>query len=347
MSFSQNKLNIFVTGGTGYIGGAVISRLIQHPDAKSFEISALVRTAEKAKKLETLGVRPVIGSYSDLKVLTEEAAKADYVIALADADALPAAEAILAGLKQRHEKTGTVPKLIHTSGTAFIMDNAKGMHGDHTIYSDLDADAIAALPETAPHRHVDIPIIGANLEGYVRSYIVAPGTVFGTVSGPLVDLGIQNEHSIQFPLLFKVAIARKRSDYIGLGKNIWPAVEVNDTADLYLILFNAIRSNPDSVPFGREGIYFAESSEYTGYEIAKATSEALVELGVSQPHEPTAFKPEELDEYFGIFWPFLSTNSRARADRSRALGWKPTHGKDALLASIKPEVEYYWNESRK
>jgi len=58
------------------------------------------------------------------------------------------------------------------------MDNAKGMHGDHTIYSDLDADAIAALPETAPHRHIDIPIIAANLEGYVRSYIVAPGAFY-------------------------------------------------------------------------------------------------------------------------------------------------------------------------
>ena len=102
MSLSQNKLSIFVTGGTGvycspvsvvywgtqrwhhagYIGGAVLSRLIQHPDAKSFEISVLVRTADKAEKLETLGVRPVIGSYSDLKVLTEEAAKADFVIAV-------------------------------------------------------------------------------------------------------------------------------------------------------------------------------------------------------------------------------------------------------------------------
>lgn len=78
-------------------------------------------------------------------------------------------------------------------------------------------------------------------------------------------------------------------------------------ADLHLLLFNAIRSNPDSVAFGREGIYFAENSEYTGYEIAKATSQALVELGVSQPHEPTAFTTEELDQYFGVCTPCFAS----------------------------------------
>ena len=57
------------------------------------------------------------------------------------------------------------------------MDDARGAHGDHLIYSDLrDADAINALPDNKFHRHVDVPIIKADEEGYLRSYIVAPGT---------------------------------------------------------------------------------------------------------------------------------------------------------------------------
>ena len=57
------------------------------------------------------------------------------------------------------------------------MDDAGGLHGDHLIYSDLrDANAINALPDNKFHRHVDVPIIKADEKGYLRSYIVAPGT---------------------------------------------------------------------------------------------------------------------------------------------------------------------------
>ena len=48
---------------------------------------------------------------------------------------------------------------------------------------------------------------------------------------------------------------------------------------LYLILFNAILTNPSNIAHGHEGIYFVENAEYMGYELTKATSEALIELG--------------------------------------------------------------------
>ena len=136
-------------------------------------------------------------------------------------------------------------------------------------------------------------------------------------------MGIQNLHSILIPIFFKVAIARKQGGYIGLGKNVSPAADVEDSkslcslilpttllfttppppnpaADLYLILFNAILANPSNVTHGREGIYFVENAEYTGYELAKATSEALVELGVGTTKEATAFTNDELELYFGV-----------------------------------------------
>jgi len=43
--------------------------------------------------------------------------------------------------------------------------------------------------------------------------------------------------------------------------------------------------------------------------------------------------------YFKRVWPYFATNSFAKADHSRSLGWKPVHGKEALLASIKPDAE--------
>ena len=66
----------------GYIGGSVLVRLLQHPDSKSFQISALVHSSSKAEKLKTLGIRTVLGSYSDLDLLTKEAAEADFVITM-------------------------------------------------------------------------------------------------------------------------------------------------------------------------------------------------------------------------------------------------------------------------
>ena len=61
------------------------------------------------------------------------------------------------------------------------MDNAMGMHGDHPVYSDLDIDVIEAVPDTQFHRNVDIPIIVADKEGYLMSYIIAPGNISSPV----------------------------------------------------------------------------------------------------------------------------------------------------------------------
>jgi hypothetical protein len=55
------------------------------------------------------------------------------------------------------------------------MDDARGLHGDHKTYSDLESEALNALPVTALHRNVDIPIVEADKAGYVKSYIVTPG----------------------------------------------------------------------------------------------------------------------------------------------------------------------------
>ena len=47
--------------------------------------------------------------------------------------------------------------------------------------------------------------------GYARSYIILPGTVWGIVSGPLVDAKIQKAQSHQIPALIRVALNRKQA----------------------------------------------------------------------------------------------------------------------------------------
>lgn len=64
----------------------MLSRFLKHPNAASFNISALVRSPEKAEKLKNLGVNSVVGSYSDLALLEKLSAEADVVIAMVRID---------------------------------------------------------------------------------------------------------------------------------------------------------------------------------------------------------------------------------------------------------------------
>ncbi|KAF8969165.1 hypothetical protein BDZ97DRAFT_1754779 [Flammula alnicola] len=327
----SSKLNIFFTGATGYIGGTVLHRLLQHPDAASFQITALIRSAEKGEKLKTLGVEVILGSYTDenLGFLIEAASNADVVVAIANSITLSPTNAILAGMKIKYEKSGKAPVLIHTSGSAFVMDDALGSHSDQPAISDLDVDKLNAIPVEAIPRNIDIPIIEADKAGS-RLW-----TAFRT-SGPWNS---ENEFSLVH--LYQAGSRAQARSYIGKGLNKWCAVDVEDTADLYRVIFDNIRSNPDAACHGPEGYYFAGNTEFSGLEIGRAISEALADLGVGTSRKPRALSQEEFEAFYPI--PFLArmigANSLFKADRGRALGWNPKQGKAEFIASMKPEVE--------
>jgi len=333
----SSKTNIFVTGATGYIGGSVVARLLEHPNANSFQITALVLSPEDAAKLETVGIKTVVGSLGDLDKLEKVTSEADIVFSMASSDDLKAMEAILVGLKKRHDATGKTPILIHTSGSGILMDKAKGMFATDKICSDTDIKAIESIPPTAWHRPVDLEIVKADKDGYVNTYIIIPPTVYGIATGKIADLGVQHLYSMQLPELIRISLARGQATIVGKGKNMWPNVEIGELADLYIILYNSIVSNP-ATAHGRQGFYFAENGEYTQYEAAKALSEVLLAYGKVENSEPTALTEEEYKDRPYLL-DFFGTNSRCRGDRSRSLGWKPVKTTKDMLASIKPEVD--------
>ena len=57
----------------------MLAKLLAHRDAKTFEVTALVRSEEKAKKLEVFGVKAVVGSFKDLE-LVEKLSEAAHVV---------------------------------------------------------------------------------------------------------------------------------------------------------------------------------------------------------------------------------------------------------------------------
>ncbi|KAI0358320.1 NAD-P-binding protein [Trametes cingulata] len=353
---AADKLAIFFTGATGYIGASVLQRLLNHPDHEKFEVTALVRNSEKAKKLEgSFGVKTVLGSLQDLDKLSELAENAHIVIQVANCDNTEAMKAILSGLKRRHEKTGDVPLLIHTSGTGEITDEARGDYVSETIYSDLDIPLIESLPPTAIHRPVDLLVIAADDEGYVRSHIIAPAVVYGVASGPLFDEGIPaNQHTVITQMLVRSALDRGSMGVLGKGISRWGDVHIDDTADLHILLLDALLSTPEKVSHGRNGWFFAANGEHSMRELHEAVAEALFSLGRIKNKELIPYTKEDLDKYFwGDVRTFsiprssvdyvgglLFSNSRCKAERGRLeLGWAPTHTTGDFLKLVKPEVE--------
>lgn len=252
-----------------------------------------------------------------------------------------------------------------------MTDNARGEYATDTIYDDTNVEQIKSIPATALHRNVDLRVVDADQQGYIRSYIIIPSTIYGIAKHALVDAGVSNAHSIQVPSMIRASLARKRAGVVGKGKALWPDVHIDDSesefpslclypyashtradrlgttlcvctaADLYLTLFDSILNNPDKTGHGWEGLYFGENGEHSWGQISAAIGQALVEFGISDNAEPTSFTVEEFVKYFGseqAGW-YNGTNSRARANRGRSIGWKPKHTTEDFLKSIRPEVE--------
>ncbi|KAH9895219.1 NAD-P-binding protein [Cubamyces lactineus] len=334
---SAENVNVLLLGATGYIGGAVLARLLVN-DKLLFDVTVLLRDAAKAEKLKPFGVKPVWGSLDDTDKIRDLASHADIAFECADADHIESTKAVLAGLKTRYEVTGKAPALIHTSGTGVLADDAAGMRDTDIIYNDRDIEQLASIPRTQPHREVDLAVLAADQEGYVKTYLVLPSTIYGLAIGPLVDAGIMNPQSQQIPALITASIDRGRAGMVGEGKNIWPDVHINDVAHLYEVLWNNVLSCKD-IGHGKEGYYFAENGEHKLYDVAKRIGVVLKDFGLANTEEPSTFSKEELDKYF-YGSDSLGSNSRCRAERSRAIGWKPEKTTEDMLASIKPEIQY-------
>jgi nucleoside-diphosphate-sugar epimerase len=200
-------MKVFLTGASGYIGGAVIDRL----RAAGHELAGLARSDGTAARLTATGVRPVRGDFSEPARVATAAREADGVISLATtydpAIDGPAIDAMLDAL------AGSDKPFIYTSG----------------IWSHGDTGG-AEVDETSPPRPaalvqwrqaVEDRVRAAAARG-VRSVVIRPAIVYGRGGGILAGFGESAR---------KDGAAR----YVGTGENRWPLVHVDDLADLYLL----------------------------------------------------------------------------------------------------------------
>src|SRR5829696_4215400 len=154
------RMHIFITGATGYIGGAVAARLL----ADGHRVFGLARTPEKARALAARGIAPVAGALVDLGTLREAAQAADAVINAASADDSMVAHVLVQALE------GSGKPLLHTSGTSVAADRALGERSDVVFTEDMP---LQTLPERLLRIEVERSVLGAAGRG-VRSVVIRP-----------------------------------------------------------------------------------------------------------------------------------------------------------------------------
>lgn len=144
---------------------------------------------------------------------------------------------------------------LHQSGTGLFADKAAGLRTTDTIWDDSNSDQLEQLSPSAPHRDVDLEILQADKEGYVRGYLITPSTIYGMASGKFVDAGLQNKHSIQMPALVIASLGRGQAGMVGKGLNLWPNVHVDDGRLLFIPFFTFFVIDLNQLP-----IYTSSSS---------------------------------------------------------------------------------------
>jgi len=323
---SQFPTKLLIIGASGYIGGAVLAKLLEPSQAGKWDITALVRKEDYIPKLQELGVKTLIGTLDSTEVLIKAASEVDAVLNLADSDHLAGVKAIVEGLNNSQGKK----IFIQTSGSDKIIDDARGEYASEKIYSDLNIDEIRSLSSSMPHHEVDTFIFENS--GAVQSMIVCPPTIYGISKGPF------NNISQQVPGLIKAFIQFGHTATIGNGSNIWNNVHVNDLASFYVVLLEKALAGEAST--GKEGFYFCESGEHAWKDVVAKIAEELYKRKIIEKAEVGKYTTEEVDQYFGTLgWVFIASNSRSRADRARKLGWKIDGLNGSILDCIGAEID--------
>jgi nucleoside-diphosphate-sugar epimerase len=279
-------LRIFLTGATGYVGGAVLEALLK----AGHQVSAVARDPEKVARLEARGVTGILAEIGTPGRYREAIAEADVVIHTAyessprsadvDRRFLDVATPVMAGGNRNQA-------LIYTSGVWVL--------GETTAPAD----------ESAPVRPADLVAWRPDHERLVldaatdrlRTVVVRPGVVYGGARGIVSEL-------LKNALNGLVRV-------IGPGTNHWACIYDRDLGDLYMRLAQTENAR---------GIFHANDE---GDERVDEIVEAIAGHLTQRPD--VRFVPmDEARAKMGAYADALALDQVVRSPRARALGWTPS-----------------------
>jgi nucleoside-diphosphate-sugar epimerase len=315
--------------GPGFIGGEIINLLLQEG---GYEVTTMVRRQEAAPPLEKSGINVILATLDDKNIITQQALKSDVIIHTATADHLPSVEAVLQGIEERtHLGQRTI--YIHTSGASLLADDSAGEYKGDKVYHDDKPEEIDALPDSAPHRSIDLAIVRAReqLRDKAKLAIMIPPLIYG--------VSHDSRLSIQLPTMTRYSLKHGYAGHVGRGLSVWSQVHVADLARAYVLLLHWLESS-DSDEIYENPYFFCENGQELSWgECAAELGRALHKIGKFESAQTNTISPKLYSDVFGQDYTtiVLGSNSRNRANRLRKLGWQPRE-KETLPSLIDDEL---------
>jgi nucleoside-diphosphate-sugar epimerase len=281
-------MRVFITGGTGLIGSAVVAELL----GNGHTVLALARSDASALAAEAAGAEPLRGGLADLDVLRAGVAAADGVIHLAFANDFSSPEAVAKAVAEEgaalatlgEELIGSDRPLVTCSGTPFVPGRAS-----------TEADLVPTEGPVAGRGRAVTAVLGLAARGVRSTAVRLPRTVHNQGTGGFAGL------------LTVIARQTRVSGYPGDGAQRWPAVHALDAAVLFRLALEQAEPGTSWHAVADEGDPVRDIAAVIGRR-----------LGVPAESVPA--------ETYGPLGPIFAADQPATAVLTRqALGWEPKH----------------------
>ncbi|GAA3358357.1 SDR family oxidoreductase [Streptomyces antimycoticus] len=281
-------MRVFVTGGTGLIGSAVVAELL----GNGHTVLTLARSDASARAAEAAGAEPLRGALADLDALRAGVAQTDGVIHLAFANDFSSPDALAKAVAEESAAIATLGEELVGSDRPFV--TASGTpHVPGRASTEADP-AMTDGPVGGRGRAVTAAL-GLASRGVRSAAVRLPRTVHNQGTGGFAGL------------LTDIARRTGISGYPGDGAQRWPAVHALDAAVLFRLAL-------ERAPAGSSWHAVADEGDKVR-DIA-----AVIGRRLDVPVESVS------SETYGPLGPIFATDQPSSSTHTReALGWEPKH----------------------
>ncbi|GAA4735825.1 SDR family oxidoreductase [Amnibacterium soli] len=293
-------MQVFLTGGTGLIGSAVVAEL----QGAGHTALVLARSDAAEAAVRRVGATPLRGSLADLDVIRSGVEEADGAIHLAFGNDFSSEEAVARSIAEETAAIDAIGEVLDGSDRPFaVVSGTPWIPGRASTEQDpLPTEGIVG----GRGRTVTATLALAE-RGVRTSAIRMPRTVHADGAGGFAGL------------LTQLARQTGVSGYPGDGAQRWPAVHALDAASLFRLALEQAPAGTAWHAVDDEGDAVRDIAAVIGRK-----------LGL-----PVRSLPEEA---FGPLGPVFAMDQPASSARTReALGWRPTHL--SLLADLEANLQ--------
>jgi nucleoside-diphosphate-sugar epimerase len=281
-------MRVFVTGGTGLIGSAVVAELLDH----GHTVLALARSEASALAAGKAGAEPLRGGLADLDVVRAGAARADGVIHLAFGNDFSSADAVARSVAEESAALAALGEVLAGGDRPFVTCSGTPPVPGR---ASTEADPLPTGGPVGGRARAVTAVLGLASRGVRASSVRLPRTVHNEGRGGFAGL------------LTDIARRTGVSGYPGDGTQRWPAVHALDAAVLFRLAL-------ERAPAGTGWHAVADEGD------AVRDIAAVIGRRLGLPVEPVP------TDTFGPLGPIFATDQPSSSAHTRdALGWAPKY----------------------